>query len=73
MCTAATLAYGDTAAAVNAAVIAPDRAEVAASVTARAFAGLRIVGRCSVDIRASIVKDRATLKGIQLYVEGLEQ
>ncbi|WP_176464977.1 phage tail tape measure protein [Pseudomonas fragi] len=44
MRTAATLAYGETTAVVNAAVIASDRAAAAASVTARAFAGLRAAG-----------------------------
>lgn len=29
-------------------------------------------GRAFFDIRASIIKDRAALKGLQLYVEGLE-
>ena len=50
MRTAATLAYGETTAVVNAAVIASDRAAAAASVTARAFAGLRAAG-------ANTVKD----------------
>lgn len=44
MRTAATLAYGETTAVVNAAVVASDRAAAAASVTARAFAGLRAAG-----------------------------
>lgn len=44
MRTAATLAYGETTAVVNAAVIASDRAAATASVTARAFAGLRAAG-----------------------------
>lgn len=44
MRTAATLAYGETTAVVNAAVIASDRATAAASLTARAFAGLRVAG-----------------------------
>ena len=44
MRTAATLAYGETTAVVNAAVIASDRATAAASITARAFAGLRVAG-----------------------------
>ena len=44
MRTAATLAYGETTAVVNAAVVASDRAAAAASITARAFAGLRAAG-----------------------------
>ena len=44
MRTAATLAYGETTAVVNAAVIASERATAAASLTARAFAGLRVAG-----------------------------
>ena len=44
MRTAATLAYGETTAVVNAAVVASDRVAAAASVTARAFAGLRAAG-----------------------------
>ncbi|WP_339429571.1 phage tail tape measure protein [Pseudomonas taetrolens] len=44
MRTAATLAYGETTAVVNAAVVASDRAAAAASVTARTFAGLRAAG-----------------------------
>ncbi|WP_203009097.1 phage tail tape measure protein [Pseudomonas paraversuta] len=44
MRTAATLAYGETTAVVNAAVVASDRAAAAASFTARTFAGLRAAG-----------------------------
>ena len=44
MRTAAALAYGETTAVVNAAVIASDRATAAASATSRAFAGLRAAG-----------------------------